>query len=269
MDARDRLIVALDVESLAEAERLLDRLQGLATRFKIGSQLFTAAGPPAGELVQKRGAGVFLDLKFHDTRTTVAGAAREAPRMGVLMFNVHASGGRAMMKAAAESAATTARETGGRRAVVLAGTGVTRPGRGGGAQRRAVGGGLRGRARPPPDPHGGGIGTGRLRRLAQRDRGAAHQPGRGLGDRDSGGPARGQRLRRSVAHRDAARGGAGGGSLPGGRPAHHRGVRSGARRRGGAGGDGLVIAVAHAALIRSLYEIGAIRFGEFTLKSGI
>lgn len=125
MDARDRLIVALDVESLAEAERLLDRLQGLATRFKIGSQLFTAAGPPAVELVQKRGAEVFLDLKFHDIPNTVAGAAREATRMGVLMFNVHASGGRAMMKAAAESATTTARETGGRRPIVLAVTVLT------------------------------------------------------------------------------------------------------------------------------------------------
>jgi orotidine-5'-phosphate decarboxylase len=125
MDARDRLIVALDVEGLAEAERLLDRLQGLATRFKIGSQLFTAAGPPAVELVQKRGAEVFLDLKFHDIPNTVAGAAREAARMGVLMFNVHASGGRAMMKAAAESAATTARESGGRRPIVLAVTVLT------------------------------------------------------------------------------------------------------------------------------------------------
>ena len=125
MDARDRLIVALDVESLTEAERLLDRLQGLATRFKIGSQLFTAAGPPAVELVQKRGAEVFLDLKFHDIPNTVAGAAREATRMGVLMFNVHASGGRAMMKAAADSAATTARETGGRRPIVLAVTVLT------------------------------------------------------------------------------------------------------------------------------------------------
>ncbi|HEY7038956.1 MAG TPA: orotidine-5'-phosphate decarboxylase [Methylomirabilota bacterium] len=125
MDARERLIVALDVESLAEAERLLDRLQGLVTRFKIGSQLFTAAGPPAVELVQKRGAEVFLDLKFHDIPNTVAGAAREAARMGVLMFNVHASGGRAMMRAAAESAATAARETGGRRPIVLAVTVLT------------------------------------------------------------------------------------------------------------------------------------------------
>ena len=122
---KDRLIVALDVETLADAERMVDRLQGLATRFKIGSQLFTAAGPAAVEAIQKRGAEVFLDLKFHDIPNTVAGAAREATRMGVLMFNVHASGGRAMMTAAAEGAATAARELGGRRPIVLAVTVLT------------------------------------------------------------------------------------------------------------------------------------------------
>ena len=122
---KDRLIVALDVETLADAERMVDRLEGLATRFKIGSQLFTAAGPGAVEAIQKRGAEVFLDLKFHDIPNTVAGAAREATRMGVLMFNVHASGGRAMMAAAAEGAATAARELGGRRPIVLAVTVLT------------------------------------------------------------------------------------------------------------------------------------------------
>jgi orotidine-5'-phosphate decarboxylase len=122
---KDRLIVALDVETLADAERMVDRLQGLVTRFKIGSQLFTAAGPGAVETIQKRGAEVFLDLKFHDIPNTVAGAAREATRMGVLMFNVHASGGRAMMAAAAEGAATAARELGGRRPIVLAVTVLT------------------------------------------------------------------------------------------------------------------------------------------------
>jgi orotidine-5'-phosphate decarboxylase len=125
MDARDRLIVALDVETLADAERLVDRLQGLVTRFKIGSQLFTAAGPAAVESVHKRGAEVFLDLKFHDIPNTVAGAAREAARMGVLMFNVHASGGRAMMRAAAEGAGVAAKERGGRRPLVLAVTVLT------------------------------------------------------------------------------------------------------------------------------------------------
>jgi orotidine-5'-phosphate decarboxylase len=122
---KDRLIVALDVETLTDAERMVDRLRGLVTRFKIGSQLFTAAGPGAVEAIQKRGAEVFLDLKFHDIPNTVAGAAREATRMGVLMFNVHASGGRAMMAAAAEGAATAARELGGRRPIVLAVTVLT------------------------------------------------------------------------------------------------------------------------------------------------
>jgi orotidine-5'-phosphate decarboxylase len=121
----DRLIVALDVETPADAERMADRLQGLVTRFKIGSQLFTAAGPRAVETIQKRGAEVFLDLKFHDIPNTVAGAAREATRMGVMMFNVHASGGRAMMAAAAEGAATAARELGVRRPIVLAVTVLT------------------------------------------------------------------------------------------------------------------------------------------------
>ncbi len=125
MNAQDHLIVALDVETLAEAERLLDRLKGLVTCFKIGSQLFTAAGPAAVESVHKAGAEVFLDLKFHDIPNTVAGAAREAARMGVLMFDVHASGGRAMMRAAAEGAAGAARELGGRRPLVLAVTVLT------------------------------------------------------------------------------------------------------------------------------------------------
>ena len=124
-DLRDRLIVALDVDSLAQAERLAERLDGLVRRFKIGSQLFTAGGPAVVEAIQKRGAEVFLDLKFHDIPNTVAGAAREATRMGVLMFNVHASGGRAMMAAAAEGAATAARELGGRRPIVLAVTVLT------------------------------------------------------------------------------------------------------------------------------------------------
>src|SRR5258706_8368974 len=119
-DVKDRLIVALDVESLADAERLLDRLQGQVTRFKIGSQLFTAAGPSAIESVHKRGAEVFLDLKFHDIPNTVARAAREAARMGVLMFNVHASGGRAMMTAPAEGAAAAAKEPGLREPIALA-----------------------------------------------------------------------------------------------------------------------------------------------------
>ena len=121
----DRLIVALDVDSLDRAAALVDALHGTARRFKIGSQLITAAGPAAVEAVRKRGGEVFLDLKFHDIPNTVAGAAREAARLGVLMFNVHASGGRAMMTAAAEGAAAAAKELGVRKPIALAVTVLT------------------------------------------------------------------------------------------------------------------------------------------------
>jgi orotidine-5'-phosphate decarboxylase len=124
-DPKDKLIVALDVDTLARAESLVDRLAGLVGLFKIGSQLFTACGPAAVEAVQKRGGRVFLDLKYHDIPNTVAAAAREAARMGVFMFNVHASGGRAMMSAAAEAAAATAKELGGGRPLALAVTVLT------------------------------------------------------------------------------------------------------------------------------------------------
>jgi len=124
-DLRDRLIVALDVDSLAQAERLAERLDGLVRRFKIGSQLFTAGGPAVVEAIQKRGAEVFLDLKFHDIPNTVAGAAREAARLGVFMFNVHASGGLAMMKAAADGAAAAAVELSVRRPLAIAVTVLT------------------------------------------------------------------------------------------------------------------------------------------------
>ena len=75
---------------------------------KIGSQLFTAAGPAAIEAARKRGFRVFLDLKFHDIPNTVGAAVREATRLGVFMLNIHASGGRAMMRAPRPTAATKA-----------------------------------------------------------------------------------------------------------------------------------------------------------------
>jgi orotidine-5'-phosphate decarboxylase len=108
--ASDRLFVALDVERLEDADGLLDRLAGVVTGCKIGSQLFTAAGPLAIERALKRGFRVFLDLKYHDIPNTVAGAVREATRLGVFMLNVHASGGLAMMRAGAEAAAKASRD---------------------------------------------------------------------------------------------------------------------------------------------------------------
>jgi orotidine-5'-phosphate decarboxylase len=107
---RDRLIVALDTASLPEAEGLVERLAGGVGMFKVGAQLFTAAGPTAVEMVRKRGARVFLDLKYHDIPATVSGAVREAARLGVALLTVHASGGARMLRAAADAAAAVGRE---------------------------------------------------------------------------------------------------------------------------------------------------------------
>jgi orotidine-5'-phosphate decarboxylase len=104
------LIVALDVSTLAEAEALLERLDGVVSMFKVGSQLFTAAGPAAVELVRKRDARIFLDLKYHDIPAVVGAAVREAARLGVTLLTVHASGGRAMLEAAAEAASGAGRD---------------------------------------------------------------------------------------------------------------------------------------------------------------
>jgi orotidine-5'-phosphate decarboxylase len=121
----DRLYVALDVDRLEEAESLLDRLAGVVGGCKIGSQLFTAAGPLAIERALKRGYRVFLDLKYHDIPNTVAGAVREATRLGVFMLNVHASGGLVMLRAAAEAATKAAKELALPRPLVLGVTVLT------------------------------------------------------------------------------------------------------------------------------------------------
>src|SRR5688572_7770713 len=124
-DPAARLFVALDVETLAAAETLLDRFGELSPGVKIGNQLFTAAGPTAVERSHKRGARVFLDLKYHDIPNTVAGAVREATRLGVFMLNVHASGGFAMMRAAAEAATKAASDFAVPRPLVLGVTVLT------------------------------------------------------------------------------------------------------------------------------------------------
>lgn len=100
LQPRDRIIVALDVETTSEATRIADELRGYVGAFKIGLQLFTAAGPGFVREMTASGAKVFLDLKFHDIPNTVAKAAVEASKLGVWMFNVHAAGGGEMMKRA-------------------------------------------------------------------------------------------------------------------------------------------------------------------------
>lgn len=101
--AKDRLIVALDVPTVGEARELVSKLLDVVGMFKIGSQLFTAAGPDFVREVVGSGSRVFLDLKFHDIPNTVAAAGIEAARLGVTIFNVHALGGSEMMRRAGEA----------------------------------------------------------------------------------------------------------------------------------------------------------------------
>ena len=94
---KQQIIIALDVETVDEARAIIAELKGEVGAFKIGLQLFTAAGPGFVREVAESGARVFLDLKFHDIPNTVAKASVEAARLGVWMFNIHALGGGEMM----------------------------------------------------------------------------------------------------------------------------------------------------------------------------
>src|SRR5499433_1875948 len=101
---RSSLIVALDFDSLSSAVKFAKQVADLIGLFKIGSQLFTAAGPAVVKEIAALGPGVFLDLKFHDIPNTVAGAVLSAAAMsGVQLMNVHALGGTAMMKASSQA----------------------------------------------------------------------------------------------------------------------------------------------------------------------
>jgi orotidine-5'-phosphate decarboxylase len=128
---KPQLIVALDVDSLAEVRELLDKLGDVVDVFKVGSQLFTSCGPVAVRFIEARGKKVFLDLKYHDIPNTVASAVtiatglsvaversmdldkKNAPKYkSLFMYTVHTLGGLEMMKAAAEAAEKAAKEMG-------------------------------------------------------------------------------------------------------------------------------------------------------------
>jgi orotidine-5'-phosphate decarboxylase len=97
-------IVALDFPSAKTALELVDRLGNRCSMYKVGNELFTAAGPFIMEELRARGRSIFLDLKFHDIPNTVAGAVKAGAAMGARLMTVHASGGSAMLRAAVEAA---------------------------------------------------------------------------------------------------------------------------------------------------------------------
>src|SRR5438132_341580 len=104
LTAKDRLAIALDVPSEIEALKLIDRLGQTCQWFKVGMELYYAAGNSIVHQLRDRGFDVFLDLKLHDIPNTVAGAVRSATHAGASLLTVHATGGAAMMNAAAEAA---------------------------------------------------------------------------------------------------------------------------------------------------------------------
>ena len=108
--SQNQLIVALDVENLATANRLVTTLSDDVKWFKIGKQLFTAVGPASVKLLHEAKKNIFLDLKFHDIPNTVAGAVASATKIGANIINIHASGGLEMMRAAGEAAEKQASE---------------------------------------------------------------------------------------------------------------------------------------------------------------
>jgi orotidine-5'-phosphate decarboxylase len=124
MDIREKIIIALDAGTKEEALALAGQLDE-ARIFKVGMELFTAEGPTLLEEMARRDKKCFLDLKYHDIPNTVAGATRSAVRHGVAMLTLHVSGGREMMRRAAEAAADEAAKAGRARPLLLGVTVLT------------------------------------------------------------------------------------------------------------------------------------------------
>lgn len=101
---RNPIIAALDVPSAEQALKLAGQIAPAVGAFKIGSELFTAAGPDIVKRVRETGASVFLDLKFHDIPNTAAKAVNSAVQLDVQMLTVHTSGGFEMLRAAEQAA---------------------------------------------------------------------------------------------------------------------------------------------------------------------
>lgn len=125
MEPKDRIILALDVDTQAEAVGLVKELGCLVGTYKIGMQLFNACGPDIVHRINDLGGRVFVDLKFHDIPNTVGAAGRVMTRLGCAMFNVHAAGGREMMKSIAREVASESQRLGAMQPLVLAVTVLT------------------------------------------------------------------------------------------------------------------------------------------------
>jgi orotidine-5'-phosphate decarboxylase len=104
LDPREKLIVALDVSTATEAQRIVASVGDSALTYKVGMQLYTAEGPQVVRDLVASGRRVFLDLKYHDIPNTVAAAVREAAGLGVSLLTVHATGSGKMLRAAADAA---------------------------------------------------------------------------------------------------------------------------------------------------------------------
>jgi len=122
---KNPIIAALDVPTAEQALKLAQEIAPAVGAFKIGSELFTAAGPDIVKRVRDTGASVFLDLKFHDIPNTVAKAVASAVRLDVQMLTIHTCGGGEMMRAAEESAQQTAMQSGRNAPLVLGVTVLT------------------------------------------------------------------------------------------------------------------------------------------------
>jgi orotidine-5'-phosphate decarboxylase len=105
--AKDKIIVPLDVSTIQKARLLIQQIGGSVGFFKVGGQLFTAAGPAIVEEIKASGSKVFLDLKFHDIPNTARRAVESACALGVDMLTIHLSGGRSMCEAAVSGRGAT------------------------------------------------------------------------------------------------------------------------------------------------------------------
>lgn len=122
---KEKIIVALDVNSLKKAEELIKTLSNHVKIFKVGMELFYSCGPKIIDLIKKYDKEIFLDLKLHDIPNTVYSSSKAITKLGVYMFNVHSSGGRDMMKACVEASEEESEKLGMSRPIILGVTVLT------------------------------------------------------------------------------------------------------------------------------------------------